>query len=99
MRSRRKNLQLAGIDVVLPAVVSIEAQEPERPKRMHVIAGFAAEEVDDIIPALVGQWLSHTSAMATLSTTVAALTAMWRRKRFMTSLHQLFRIMRRSSSP
>ncbi len=59
MRSRRKNLQLAGIDVVLPAVVSIEAQEPERPKRMHVIAGFAAEEVDDIIPALVGQWLSH----------------------------------------
>ncbi len=59
MKSHCKNLQLAGIDVVLPALVSIEGRQPDRPKPMHVIAGFAAEEVDGIIPALVGQWLSQ----------------------------------------
>ncbi len=59
MKALCKNLQLAGIDVALPAVVAIDGRQADTSKRMNVIVGFASSEADNIVPTLVGQWLSR----------------------------------------
>ena len=59
MRSVRcKNLHLAGIDILLPALVCIDGQQTGR-RHTSLIIGFAEGYADHIVGPLVEQWLGH----------------------------------------
>jgi hypothetical protein len=53
---RHINLQLSGVDIVLPALVCIEGQAD---RSLGLIIGFAERYADGMIASLVGQWLLH----------------------------------------
>jgi hypothetical protein len=55
---RCDKLHLGGIDVALPALVSIDARHPHSTKRMLIVAGIASGYVDTIVAPLVAQWLA-----------------------------------------
>jgi hypothetical protein len=55
---RCKNLHLAGIDVLLPALVCIDGRQTGR-RHTSVIIGFAELYADNVVGSLVGQWLEH----------------------------------------
>jgi hypothetical protein len=56
--SRTKNLQLAGIELVLPTVLCIDGRQA-RGARTTLTVGYAAGYVDTIIAPLVAEWLSR----------------------------------------
>src|SRR5689334_12940765 len=55
---RAKNLQLAGIELVLPTVLCIEGRQINR-ARPTVTVGYAAGYVDSIVASVVAEWLSR----------------------------------------
>jgi hypothetical protein len=59
MKAQCKNPQLAGINVVLPAVFAIEGKRCDTAKRLNIIVGFAAGGAGSIVAAAAGQWLSQ----------------------------------------
>jgi hypothetical protein len=56
--SRHSNLHLAGIDILLPALVCINGRSAGR-RHTSLIIGFAKKYDDSIIAPLVGEWLWH----------------------------------------
>ncbi len=59
MRSQRaKNLQLAGIELVLPTVLCVEGR-PFKGARTTLTIGYASSYVDTIVAPLVSEWLSR----------------------------------------
>ncbi len=59
MRSQRaKNLQLAGVELVVPTVLCIEGRQLKR-ARTTVTVGYATSYVDSIVAPLVAEWLSR----------------------------------------
>jgi len=56
--SRAKNLQLAGIELVLPTVLRIDGRQA-RGARTTLTVGYAAGYVDTIVAPLVAEWLSR----------------------------------------
>jgi hypothetical protein len=59
MKSARcKNLHLAGIDILLPALVCINGGHTGR-RHMSLFVGFAERYDDNVIAPLVSQWLEH----------------------------------------
>jgi hypothetical protein len=57
---RRKNLRLSGIDVLLPALVSIDGRRPDDAQEVQIAVSFAEGHVQSIVAALVAHWLEHT---------------------------------------
>src|SRR5262249_35923699 len=55
---RGKNLQLAGIELVLPTVWCIEGRQFKR-ARVTLTVGYATGYVDTIVAPLVAEWLSR----------------------------------------
>jgi hypothetical protein len=55
---RTKNLQLAGIELVLPTVLCIESRHAKR-ARTTLTIGYATGYVDSIVAPLVAEWLSR----------------------------------------
>lgn len=55
---RAKNLQLAGIDLVLPTVLCIKGRQINR-ARTTVTVGYATGYVDSIVASVVAEWLSR----------------------------------------
>ena len=55
---RAKNLQLAGIELVLPTVLCIDGRQFKR-ARVTLTVGYAAGYVDTIVAPLVAEWLSR----------------------------------------
>jgi hypothetical protein len=55
---RYDKLHLGGIDVALPALVSIDARQQRSARRMLIVAGIASGYVDTIVGPLVAQWLA-----------------------------------------
>jgi hypothetical protein len=55
---RAKNLQLAGIELVLPTVLCINGR-PAKGARTTVTVGYATGYVDTIVAPLVAEWLSR----------------------------------------
>lgn len=58
MKTRAKNLQLAGIELVLPTVLCIEGGQIKG-ARTTLTVGYAADYVDSIVAPLVAEWLSR----------------------------------------
>lgn len=56
--SRHNNLHLAGIDILLPALMCINGRPVGR-RHTSLIIGFAKGYDDTIIAPLVGEWLWH----------------------------------------
>jgi hypothetical protein len=56
--SRAKNLQLAGIELVLPTVLCIDGRQA-RGARTTLTVGYATGYVDTIVAPLVAEWLSR----------------------------------------
>jgi hypothetical protein len=56
MKSRAKNLQLAGIELVLPTVLRIDGRQ-SKGARTTLTVGYATGYVDTIIAPLIGEWL------------------------------------------
>jgi hypothetical protein len=52
----RKNLQLAGVELVMPTVLRIEGPKGAR---TTLTVGYATEYVDSIVAPLVAEWLSR----------------------------------------
>ena len=55
---RTKNLQLAGIELVLPTVLCIDGRQ-SKGIRTTLTVGYAAGYVDTIVAPLVAEWLSR----------------------------------------
>jgi hypothetical protein len=55
---RAKNLQLAGIELVLPTVLCIDGRQ-SKGARTTLTVGYAAGYVDTIVAPLVAEWLSR----------------------------------------
>jgi hypothetical protein len=55
---RPKNLQLAGVELVLPTVLCIDGRQAKRTRAM-VTVGYATGYVDTIVAPLVAEWLSR----------------------------------------
>ncbi|SRR5579872_1534474 len=58
MKTRTKNLQLAGVELVLPTVLCIEGGQTKG-ARTTLTVGYAADYVDSIVAPLVAEWLSR----------------------------------------
>src|SRR5690349_21853679 len=58
MKARAKNLQLAGVELVLPTVLCIEGGQTKG-ARTTLTVGYAADYVDSIVAPLVAEWLSR----------------------------------------
>jgi hypothetical protein len=56
--SRAKNLQLAGIELVLPTVLCMDGRQ-SRGARTTLTVGYATGYVDTIVAPLVAEWLSR----------------------------------------
>jgi hypothetical protein len=56
--SPAKNLQLAGIELVLPTVLCIDGRQFKR-ARVTLTVGYATGYVDTIVAPLVAEWLSR----------------------------------------
>jgi|GEM_PF-5142689 hypothetical protein len=54
---RHINLELSGVEIVLPALVAIEGQASDQP--LKLIMGFAERYCEGMVPGLVGQWLAQ----------------------------------------
>lgn len=57
---RCKNLHLSGIDVLLPALVSIDGHHPSNARQVQIAISFAQGHVQNIVAALVAHWLEET---------------------------------------
>jgi hypothetical protein len=57
---RCRNLRLSGIDVLLPALVSIDGRRPDDAREVQIAVSFAEGHVQRIVAALVAHWLEHT---------------------------------------
>lgn len=55
---RAKNLQLAGIELVLPTVLCIDGHQSKK-ARTTLTVGYATGYVDTIVAPLVAEWLSR----------------------------------------
>jgi len=55
---RAKNLQLAGVELVLPTVLCIDGRHAKGP-RTTITVGYAAGYADAIVAPLVAEWLSR----------------------------------------
>jgi len=55
---RAKNLQLAGVELVLPTVLCIDGR-PAKGPRTTITVGYAAGYADAIVAPLVAEWLSR----------------------------------------
>jgi hypothetical protein len=53
-------LRLSGIDVLLPALVSIDGRRPDDARKVHIAVSFAEGHVQSVVAALVAHWLEHT---------------------------------------
>ncbi len=59
MRNQRaKNLQLAGIELVLPTVLCIDSRQ-SKGGRTTLTVGYASGYVDTIVAPLVAEWLAR----------------------------------------
>lgn len=58
MKTRAKNLQLAGVELVVPTVLFIESGQTKG-ARTTLTVGYAADYVDSIVAPLVAEWLSR----------------------------------------
>jgi hypothetical protein len=58
MKTRAKNLQLAGVELVLPTVLCIESGQTKG-ARTTLTVGYAADYADSIVAPLVAEWLSR----------------------------------------
>lgn len=57
---RCRNLHLSGIDVLLPALVSIDGRRPDDAREVQIAISFAEGHVQSVVAALVAHWLEHT---------------------------------------
>lgn len=57
---RCKNLHLSGIDVLLPALVSIDGHHPSNAREVQIAISFARGHVQNIVAGLVAHWLEET---------------------------------------
>lgn len=57
---RCRNLRLSGIEVLLPALVSIDGRRPDDAREVQIVVSFAEGHVQSVVAALVGHWLEHT---------------------------------------
>jgi hypothetical protein len=58
MKTRAKNLQLAGIELVLPTVLCIDGRQ-SKGARTTLTVGYATGYVDTLVAPLVAEWLSR----------------------------------------
>ncbi len=58
MKTRAKNLQLAGVELVLPTVLCIEGGQTKG-ARTTLTVGYSPGYVDSIVAPLVAEWLSR----------------------------------------
>jgi hypothetical protein len=56
--TRAKNLQLAGVELVLPTVLCIDGRHAKGP-RTTITVGYATAYADAIVAPLVAEWLSR----------------------------------------
>jgi hypothetical protein len=56
--TRGKNLQLAGVELVLPTVLCIDGRQAKGP-RTTITVGYATGYADAIVAPLVAEWLSR----------------------------------------
>ena len=59
MKSRYADLQFAGVEIALPAVLAIGANDPASARRTNVIVGFSAGRADSVVAVLAGKWLAQ----------------------------------------
>lgn len=57
-RQRAKNLELAGVELVMPTVLCIEGRQIKR-ARTTITVGYATSYVDSIVAPVVAEWLSR----------------------------------------
>ncbi len=57
---RCRNLRLSGIDVLLPALVSIDGRRPDDAREVQIAVSFAEGHLQSVVAALVAHWLEHT---------------------------------------
>jgi hypothetical protein len=53
-------LRLSGIDVLLPALVSIDGRRPDDAQEVQIAVSFAEGHVQSVVAALVAHWLEQT---------------------------------------
>jgi hypothetical protein len=53
-------LHLSGIDVLLPALVSIDGRRPDDARKVQIAVSFAEGHVQSVVAALVAHWLEAT---------------------------------------
>jgi hypothetical protein len=58
MKTRAKNLQLAGIELVLPTVLCVDDRQ-SKGARTTLTVGYATGYVDTIVAPLVAEWLAR----------------------------------------
>lgn len=59
-RMRCKNLHLSGIDVLMPALVSIDGHLPGNARRVQIAMSFAQGRAQNVVAELVAYWLEES---------------------------------------